>query len=81
MRAGGQDGVPFGPLVNVHALGVVGGGGGCGVAEPMCGEGRAGDEQVTVYGMSAAVGPLSFENSEESNTLYRPYSEKTVRVG
>jgi len=36
--------------------------------------------QVTVYGMSAAVGPLSFENSDESNTLYRPYSEKTARL-
>jgi len=36
--------------------------------------------EVTVYGMSAAVGPLSFENSEESNTLYRPYSEKTAQL-
>merc|ERR1712087_841341 len=36
--------------------------------------------QVTVYGMSEAVGPLSFKDDEESGTLYRPYSEKTARL-
>mmetsp|Transcript_11897 Transcript_11897/g.38106 ORF Transcript_11897/g.38106 Transcript_11897/m.38106 type:complete len:780 (+) Transcript_11897:38-2377(+) len=36
--------------------------------------------QVTVYGLSSRVGPLSFGQQEESNTLYRPYSEKTARV-
>lgn len=36
--------------------------------------------QVAVYGMSAAVGPLSFSNEEDSGTLYRPYSEKTCRL-
>lgn len=36
--------------------------------------------QVTVYGMSAAVGPLSFSSEEESGTLYRPYSEKTAQL-
>ncbi|EOD17715.1 ATP-dependent metalloprotease FtsH, partial [Emiliania huxleyi CCMP1516] len=35
---------------------------------------------VTVYGLSSRVGPLSFGQQEESNTLYRPYSEKTARV-
>mmetsp|Transcript_20307 Transcript_20307/g.44042 ORF Transcript_20307/g.44042 Transcript_20307/m.44042 type:complete len:829 (+) Transcript_20307:168-2654(+) len=36
--------------------------------------------QVTVFGMSDAVGPLSFGNQEESSTLYRPYSEKTAQL-
>lgn len=36
--------------------------------------------QVAVYGMSQRVGPLSFGNNEESNKLYRPYSEKTAQL-
>lgn len=36
--------------------------------------------QVAVYGMSEAVGPLSFGQQEQSNTLYRPYSEKTAQL-
>lgn len=36
--------------------------------------------QVTVYGMSEAVGPLSFGGQEDSNTMYRPYSEKTAQL-
>merc|ERR1712087_622444 len=36
--------------------------------------------QVAVYGMSERVGPLSFGNNEESNKLYRPYSEKTAQL-
>merc|ERR1719382_1780489 len=36
--------------------------------------------QATVYGMSDAVGPLSFSSEEESGTLYRPYSEKTAQL-
>jgi len=36
--------------------------------------------QVTLYGMSEAVGPLSFASDEESSKLYRPYSEKTARL-
>jgi len=36
--------------------------------------------QVTVYGMSEVVGPLSFGSQEASNTLYRPYSEKTAQL-
>lgn len=33
---------------------------------------------VTSYGMSAAVGPLSFQNDD--NTLYKPFSEKTAQL-
>merc|ERR1719446_1061657 len=36
--------------------------------------------QVAVYGMSEAVGPLSFGQQESSNTLYRPYSERTAQL-
>lgn len=35
--------------------------------------------QVIRYGLSPAIGPLSF-NTDESNQLYRPYSEKTARL-
>jgi len=34
--------------------------------------------QVTSFGMSEAVGPLSFGRDE--NTLYKPYSEKTAQL-
>jgi len=33
---------------------------------------------ITEYGMSAAVGPLSF--ASDDNTLYKPFSEKTARL-
>jgi len=36
--------------------------------------------QVTAFGMSEKVGPLSFSRQEESNTLYKPYSEKTAQL-
>ena len=36
--------------------------------------------QVTVYGMSEAVGPLSFGQQGDSNEMYRPYSEKTAQL-
>jgi len=36
--------------------------------------------QVTSFGMSDAVGPLSFGRQGESNTLYKPYSEKTAQL-
>ena len=35
---------------------------------------------VASYGMSEQVGPLSFESSSESNTLYKPYSEATAQL-
>jgi len=35
-------------------------------------------QQVAVFGMSEAVGPLSFESGE--NSLYKPYSEKTAQL-
>ena len=35
--------------------------------------------QVVRYGLSPKIGPLSF-NTEESNQLYRPYSEKTANL-
>ncbi len=34
---------------------------------------------VTVYGLSKHVGPLSFKQ-DDSNNLFRPYSEKTARL-
>jgi len=37
-------------------------------------------QQVSVFGMSQAVGPLSFGGQEDGNTLYRPYSEKTAQL-
>jgi len=40
---------------------------------------RMAHQQVTVFGMSEAIGPLSF-GQEEDNTLYRPYSEKTAQL-
>jgi len=36
--------------------------------------------QVTSFGMSDAVGPLSFGRQGESNTLYKPFSEKTAQL-
>jgi len=36
--------------------------------------------QVTVYGLSESVGPLSFAQQEDSNALYKPYSEKTAQM-
>jgi len=35
--------------------------------------------QVTDFGMSAAVGPLSFRKDGD-NTLYKPFSERTARM-
>ena len=35
--------------------------------------------QVSDFGMSEVVGPLSFGN-EESNTLYKPFSERTAQL-
>lgn len=36
-------------------------------------------QQVTVFGMSEAIGPLSF-GQDDDQTLYRPYSEKTAQL-
>lgn len=36
--------------------------------------------QVTSFGMSEKIGPLSFSRPEDSNTLYKPYSEKTAQM-
>jgi len=36
--------------------------------------------QVSDFGMSEAVGPLSFGSSDDSNTLYKPFSEQTARL-
>jgi AFG3 family protein len=36
--------------------------------------------QVTDFGMSAAVGPLSFGGIDGENTLYKPFSERTARL-
>ena len=35
--------------------------------------------QVTDFGMSSAVGPLSFQKDSD-NTLYKPFSERTARL-
>ena len=37
-------------------------------------------QQVAVFGMSDIIGPLSFDQGGESNTLYRPFSEQTQRM-
>lgn len=36
-------------------------------------------EQVAVFGMSEAIGPLSF-GADDDNQLFRPYSEKTAQL-
>ena len=36
--------------------------------------------QVTDFGFSAAVGPLSFGSSDDNNTLYKPFSERTAQL-
>ena len=36
-------------------------------------------EQVSVFGMSEAIGPLSFSGGDD-NQLFRPYSEKTAQL-
>mmetsp|Transcript_3958 Transcript_3958/g.7673 ORF Transcript_3958/g.7673 Transcript_3958/m.7673 type:complete len:148 (+) Transcript_3958:2-445(+) len=36
-------------------------------------------QQVAVFGMSEAIGPLSF-GSGDDNQLFRPYSEKTAQL-